>query len=214
MIHLKVGPRTFFKSLYVYSKGGAYKNGQGLSSFIVNGNSIIHLEKNAHIVNEGNFWLGRSFNTFPPTKLPCALQMFKNSTLINRGSFATARGVSITIDENATLEVGKRVWINSCSKLICCKHIRIGDDSLISWDVEIRDSDIHHLLSEGFVSSKAIEIGNNVWIGSRATILKGVKIGSGSIVATGAVVTKDVPENCLVAGVPGRVIRSNVSWKQ
>jgi acetyltransferase-like isoleucine patch superfamily enzyme len=214
VIHRRIGPRTFFKSLYVYSKGHAYENGKGLSSFLINGNSIIHLEKNARIVNEGSFVLGLSRNTFPPTKLSSALQMFKNSRLIIHGSVNAAHGVTITINENATLELGNNIWINSSSNLICYDHIKIGDDSIISWDVEIRDSDIHNLLREGFVLSEPIDIGSNVWIGSRATILKGVKIGSGSIIATGAVVTRDVPEKCLVAGVPGRVIRENVSWKR
>jgi acetyltransferase-like isoleucine patch superfamily enzyme len=214
IIQRRVGPRTFLKSLYICLKGGAFKNGKRLSNFMVNGNSLVHLEKNIRIINKGNFWLGRSFNTFPPTKAPCALQMFKNSTLIIHGSVATAQGVSITVNDNATLEIGNNVWINSGSKLICCKHIKIGDDSIVSWDVEIRDSDIHYLLKEDFIVSKEIDIGRNVWVGSRATILKGVKIGSGSIIATGAVVTKDVPENCLVAGVPGKVIKNNISWKR
>ena len=54
------------------------------------------------------------------------------------------------------LEFGNNVWINSGSKLICCKHITIGDNSIISWDVEIRDSDIHSLSSEGFVVQKKL----------------------------------------------------------
>jgi len=175
---------------------------------------MIYLETNARIENKGDFRLGLSTHTFPPTKSPCALQMFKNSTLRIHGSVATAHGVLITINENAILELGNNVWINAGSKLICCKHITIGDNSTISWDVEIRDSDVHSLTNDGFVCSKPIDVGHNVWIGSRATILKGVKIGSGSIVATGAIVTKDIPENCLVAGVPGRIIRENISWKK
>ncbi|MBP6872851.1 MAG: acyltransferase [Bacteroidales bacterium] len=76
----------------------------------------------------------------------------------------------------------------------------------------IRDSDNHNVLKEGYVQSKPILIGDNVWIGMRAIILKGVTIGNGSIVAAGAVVTKDVPPNTVVGGVPARVIRENVSW--
>jgi maltose O-acetyltransferase len=55
--------------------------------------------------------------------------------------------------------------------------------------------------------AKAISIGNNVWIGGNVTILPGVSIGNNSIIGAGAVVTKDVQENCIAAGVPARVIR-------
>ena len=52
-----------------------------------------------------------------------------------------------------------------------------------------------------------IHIGKHVWIGSNATVLPGVTIGDGAIVAAGAVVTKDVPKNTIVSGVPARVMR-------
>ena len=58
-----------------------------------------------------------------------------------------------------------------------------------------------------------MKIGNKVWIATNALILPGVSIGDGAIVAAGAVVTKDVPAKCMVAGVPARVIKSNVEWK-
>jgi acetyltransferase-like isoleucine patch superfamily enzyme len=51
-----------------------------------------------------------------------------------------------------------------------------------------------------------------VWIGKNAVILKGIIIGEGSVIAAGAVVTKDVPDHCLVAGVPAKVIRKNIEW--
>ena len=63
----------------------------------------------------------------------------------------------------------------------------------------------------GFISlgtaPESIKIGDNVWIGSNATILQGVTIRNGAIIGANAVVTKDVPENTIVAGVPARVIR-------
>ena len=58
-----------------------------------------------------------------------------------------------------------------------------------------------------------MKIGNKVWIATNALILPGVSIGDGAIVAAGAVVAKDVPAKCMVAGVPARVIKSNVEWK-
>lgn len=65
----------------------------------------------------------------------------------------------------------------------------------------------------GKEKSAPIHIGNHVWIGARATILKGVTIGDGAVVAAGAVVNKDVPPNTLVGGVPARIIKENISWE-
>ena len=59
----------------------------------------------------------------------------------------------------------------------------------------------------GALRHESISIGNGCWIGTRATILPGVKIGGGSIIAAGAVITKDVDTNTLVGGVPAKMIR-------
>ena len=56
--------------------------------------------------------------------------------------------------------------------------------------------------------AKPVKIGNDVWIGGNVTILPGVTIGNNVVVAAGAVVTKDVPDNCVVGGVPARVIKA------
>ena len=67
--------------------------------------------------------------------------------------------------------------------------------------------------SEKEKSIQNIKIGNHVWIGQNAAILKGVTIGDGAIVAANAVVTKDVPAHCAVGGNPAKVIKENVYWK-
>ena len=63
------------------------------------------------------------------------------------------------------------------------------------------------MMEQGFEEERPVYIGNDVWIGDRALILPGVHIGDGSIIAAGAVVTKDVPPYSIVAGVPARKIR-------
>src|SRR5207237_3719824 len=107
------------------------------------------------------------------------------------------------------------------------KRIAIGTHCLVSWNVGIADSDFHPLepaqrlvdaeALAPFYSSRAarpklrtapVIIGDNVWIGMNATILKGVSIGQNSVVAAGSVVTKSVPANVVVAGNPAVVVKN------
>lgn len=104
-------------------------------------------------------------------------------------------------------------YINYNSKINCYNKIIIGDDVKISENVTIRDSDNHEIQYSGYEISKPIIIGNHVWIGLNATILKGVNIGDGAIIAAGAVVTKDVPARTLVGGIPATIIKENIEWK-
>jgi len=80
--------------------------------------------------------------------------------------------------------------------------------------VIIIDSDAHPLSYPGYVMSKDVRLEGNVWVGSRAMILKGVTVGAGAIIAAGAVVTKDVPSHSVVAGIPAKVIRENVAFNK
>ena len=95
------------------------------------------------------------------------------------------------------------------------QKIIIGDGCWIAWDVNIIDTDFHSISINGDTGEtvKTVRIGNRVWIGARALILKGVTIGDGAVIAAGSVVTGDIPAGCLAAGVPARVIRERVTWK-
>ena len=113
---------------------------------------------------------------------------------------------------SAVLVLGDNVSIGDRTEIHCGKKITIGDNTLISWDCCILDRDYHALNSENEVT-KSVIIGRNVWVGCRSMILKGVTVGDGAVIAAGSVVTKDVPENCLVAGNPAKVIATDVVWK-
>lgn len=94
--------------------------------------------------------------------------------------------------------------------IVCKASIYIGDNTTIGERTIIRDNDGHSII--GRPDAKPILIGNDVWIGARSTILKGVTIGDGAVVAAGSVVVEDVPSRCLVGGNPARVIRREVDW--
>jgi acetyltransferase-like isoleucine patch superfamily enzyme len=94
--------------------------------------------------------------------------------------------------------------------------VRIGDDCLVAYGLDLRNSDGHSVLDAATrqrVNPPADSaIGNHVWLGNNCQVLKGVNIGDHSIAAARSVITKNVPPHTLVAGVPARPIREGVDW--
>ena len=112
-------------------------------------------------------------------------------------------------DFGKNITVGKNVFINACCHFQDQGGITLGDNCLVGHNV------VFATLNHGFAPEERqsmlpapIVVERNVWIGSNSTILQGVTIGDNSIIAAGSVVTKDVPANAIVAGVPARFIRS------
>lgn len=122
-------------------------------------------------------------------------------------------GTTLSVNKNATFSMGKSYCNYDC-RIACFDNIKIGDGCAISQNVTIRDSDNHEVVRDGYERTAPIVLEDNVWVGINATILKGVRIGEGSIVAAGAVVTNSCPPHSLIAGVPARVIKSGVHWKR
>lgn len=112
-------------------------------------------------------------------------------------------------DCGKNLRIGKNVFINSGCRFQDQGGITIGDGALIGHNVVMATLNHSENPAErANLHPAPIHIGRNVWIGASATILPGVTIGDGAIVAAGAVVTHDVPENTIVAGVPAKILRS------
>lgn len=109
------------------------------------------------------------------------------------------------------LAIGPRGHIGIGAIIVARESIQIGADCLIAEYVTIRDQD--HRFGPGLITHSAgfrtapIEIGDNVWIGAKATITRGVKIGDGAVIGAGAVVTEDVPAGAVALGVPARIVR-------
>ncbi len=111
-------------------------------------------------------------------------------------------------DCGKNIHIGKQVFINMGCKFQDQGGIYIGDGALIGHNVVL--ATLNHAKSpkdRGTMIPAPIHIGKHVWIGSNSTILPGVTIGDGAIVAAGAVVSKDVPENAIVGGVPATILR-------
>lgn len=138
------------------------------------------------------------------------LRMDKNSKLKIKNGFSFYYGADIICFQGSELIIGSG-FVNSNVKIRCSQKIEIGEEVAISHNVTIMDSDAHKI-AEGIENTKPIKIGNRVWIGTGAIILKGVTIGDGAVIAAGSVVKKDVPENTLVAGNPAVIKKENVKW--
>lgn len=146
------------------------------------------------------------------------IQLGQRTVLISRSS-ATALGVAHPViirclTPEASVEIGDDCGLSGTT--ICAAvAVRIGDRCLFGADVSLFDTDFHNHAAEGrryafpewSKISKPINIGDDVFVGTRAIIHKGVSVGNGSIIAAGAVVTKSVPPNVIVGGNPARIIR-------
>lgn len=111
-------------------------------------------------------------------------------------------------DGGKNITVGKNVFMNAGCKFQDQGGIIIEDGVLIGHNVVI--TTLNHNFDpnkRGNMVPAPVKIGKNVWIGANVTVVPGVCIGNGTVVAAGSVVTKDVPENVVVAGVPAKIIK-------
>jgi acetyltransferase-like isoleucine patch superfamily enzyme len=126
---------------------------------------------------------------------------------IEVGSCAFFSGVRIECWRGASIRIGTGTYLNRGAEIVAARSVTIGRDCKIARDVIIMDTD-QHGIGRGDAPAADVTIGDRVWIGARAIVLKGVTIGDDSVVGAGAVVTKDVPPRTVVAGTPARVIRT------
>lgn len=167
------------------------------------------IDKTAKLNINGSLTLGE--NSIGNNHRNVLLRIDKDAELIVSGDFSVFYGCDIILFENAKLVVGNS-FINSDAKIRCHKSITIGDDCVISHDFTVMDSNAHSI--NGDKKTKPVVINNHVWIGTRVTILSGVCVGEGAVIAAGSVVTKDVPPHSIVGGNPAKVIKENVNWQK
>lgn len=123
---------------------------------------------------------------------------------------STIATMELVTEEGGVLEIGARSLVNFGCSLVATQHVQIGAHCHIGPYTMMLDNAYHRIEPERRLErppSQPIIVGENVWIGARVIVLPGVTIGRGSCVGAGSVVTADVPERTLVAGVPAREIR-------
>ena len=125
----------------------------------------------------------------------------------------------IHTEDSAEVVIGAASAFNGLVRLLLHEpgRIRVGELCLFGGDVDVTISDMHSVLEatsrKRINPARDVALGNRVWVGQRSLIMKGVTIGSDAIIGAGAVVTKDVPANCIAAGNPARVVRKGVTWR-
>ena len=183
--------------------GGAYFM---FTKWILTGNNVVYKSFYTNgipyivVARGGKFSIGKNFamnNGIKGNPIGC----------YERCTFFVDRGAVLTIGDNVGM---------SQAALVCHKSITIGDNVKIGGGVCIYDTDFHSLdpiirrSSEDLKNraEKPVVIGNDVFIGAKSIILKGVTIGENSVIGAGSVVTKTVPANQIWAGNPAKFIRS------
>jgi acetyltransferase-like isoleucine patch superfamily enzyme len=145
------------------------------------------------------------------------LKKGKGRILVGRGA-RISRGCVLRVgEEGSLLSIGPRTIIGPNTRIMAATQVRIGARSMVSWNCSIFDSIGHKLWLKSTGESEIeapITIGDDVWVGPYSIVMKGVTIGSGSVIGAGSVVRRDVPPNSLAVGNPARVIDQVLKWER
>jgi carbonic anhydrase/acetyltransferase-like protein (isoleucine patch superfamily) len=180
--------------------------------FLVGRGTRVRIDRSADIeFRPGAFLLlGLHYEGTKPT----LLNMGRDTRLVLRGTAQVWRGSEVVVLRGGCLDLGNRVVLNEGARIICCCQVTVGDDSGLSWNASVLDSDLHPLVLNGepTVMDAPVTIGPHCLIGYGATVLKGVTLGEGCIVGARSVVVQDVPPRTAVAGNPARQLATDVDW--
>lgn len=176
---------------------------EGVHFDIIGGNNCINIGEGSYINNVHFFVRGSN-----------------HQITIGSKCYLHKGGVIWFEDNDCSLCIGDNTYIDEAHIALTepFSSIEIGRDCMLSFGVDIRCGDSHSIidLSTGkrINYAKDVKIGDHVWLGAYVQLLKGVTIGSDSVVAIRSVVTKDMPPNSMVAGIPAEIVKSNITWNR
>lgn len=183
------------------------------------GNAVFDIHPTAKIVIKAPFLYGN--NPVKGLRMPTCLRMEANTTLeihngpltrYGQGPYNLRYGAYIEIVNGGKLIMGQGT-ANVGLIIMCAKEVTIGNGVRIGRNVSIRDwNGPHVIINSHYRNHAPVHIGDHVWLCSGCTIMPGVTVGEGSVVAANATVTKDVPPHSLVGGSPAKVIKENIEW--
>lgn len=211
---------SFFNGLLLKAKGVKLKGLFYLVKINQTGNNTIHfnnldLRKTLITIKGSNNKIIANAAFIENSNI--SISGFQNKLTIANG--VKLRGAEIIIrGERCSIEINKNTKFGGIRLINVGKNncISIGENCMFSDHVEVWASDTHPIFNEQgewINPEEPIIIGNNVWIGSRVIVLKGIKIGDGSVVGMGTIVTKDIAPNVISVGFPNREIQKGIRWE-
>lgn len=139
-----------------------------------------------------------------------------NSIKLEKGVFFS--GTIELFGDNNLIRIGKDTRINGANFIVHNgTKVEIGSECLFSSEIDVRTTDSHSIFNadgERINLDKNIVIGEHVWIGRMVSILKGSVIGDGSVIGSMSLVSGAIPKRVIAAGVPAKIIKENILWKE
>ena len=181
--------------------------------------STFDIHPSAKIIIKASLLYGK--NPVKGMRIPTCLRMEANTTLeIHDGPLTRYGTMPYNLRYGAYIEIvnGGRLTIgqgaaNVGLTIMCAKEVTIGNGVRIGRNVSIRDwNGSHVIINDPSRNHAPVRIEDHVWLCTGCTIMPGVTVGEGSVVAANATVTRDVPPHSLVGGSPAKVIKENIEW--
>jgi acetyltransferase-like isoleucine patch superfamily enzyme len=150
----------------------------------------------------------------------CRLTITGNNCEVFIGLHCILANTEIVIeDDGGKIKIGNKTTIEGAHIAATeGKAIEIGEDCMLSYKIEVRSGDSHPIFDSSskrrINNAKSVFIGDHVWVGSGAKILKGAFINNNSIIGTGSIITGVVEEGTVYAGIPARKLMENIEWKR
>ena len=148
------------------------------------------------------------FNNLSPDKLDARKELIKKIIGKTGNKFWVEQ--PFICDYGYNIEIGENFYSNHNLTILDCAKVTFGDNVFIAPNVSFYTAEHpidYETRNKGLEYAKPITVGNNVWIGGGVNVLSGIKIGNNVVIGAGSVVTKDIPDNVVVAGNPARVIK-------
>lgn len=148
----------------------------------------------------------------------CTLNFRGDGSVIHIRASRRKAHLKVTVYNESVFYLGPGASFTSAARVLPSErtHVIVGSDAMFSSRVAFRTADPHLVYSvtthQRVNPSRSIWVGDHVWLGEEALVLKGARVGSGSILAARSVVTKDVPSNATAAGAPAKVVGSQIFW--